>query len=85
MRRLTMVRCIAALTLVLSASLLAPAGAAAGPPAPAMAAAVSHSGILQAVWSWFHGLLAWNAPAGRRGAPARVDGGPCIDPNGQCS
>jgi hypothetical protein len=85
MRRLTMVRCIAAFTLVLSASLLVPAGAAAGPPAPGIPAGGAHPGVLQSIWSWFHALLAWNAPGALRGAPVRIDKGNCIDPNGQCN
>jgi hypothetical protein len=90
MSRMTLPRCITALTLVLALGLLSPAWAAGNPPrrpappaSPAPAAAHQPDAVA-ALRSWFQAALA-NLVPGTGSQPIRVDAGTCEDPNGACN
>ncbi len=86
MSRMTLPRCITALTLALGLGLLSPAwaaGKAPRQPAPPAPAAAPQLDAVAALGSWFQAVLA-NLVPGAGSQPIRVDAGSCTDPNGGC-
>ncbi len=87
MSRMTLLRSVTALTLVLGLGLLSPAWAAGKAPrqtaSPAPAAAHQPEAVA-ALRAWFQAVLA-KIVAGSGAKPVGLDGGICIDPNGGCT
>lgn len=93
MSRMTLIRRLTAIALVVGAFGLAPRAAAAGAPqrqALPVPASSPHAGPVELLGSWLDWLR--RELAGAPGAPARpplsagvTGGGGCIDPNGACN